>query len=430
MAGARTPVAMATDDIRRLIRAAGRIPGRARHALQRRHAAAKRAWGRGSTPSPAMPQPAAELVEQVYQELRRLADGYVRRERAKSVQATELVHEAYLRLLKDPSPRWQDRGHFLAIAAISMRRLLVERARARAASKRGGDQVAVTLDEAILPEAATGDPVDLIALDRALEALARRAPGAGTGRRAQVLRRACRWTKPPTALDRSPATVKRHWTFAKAWLLSRDARQAGVIEVSELFHRALELAPADRAAFLDVACAGDASLQGRGRVAARVARDRRHVHGNASSRGRSIDRAGGSVRARRWSGSRSDSTRFGACSVPGAWASCTSPTTRALGRTVALKAIAPQFAADDGRRERLRREARAAATLSHPNIATVYALEQSAINCSSRPNMSRARRCGRKSIAGGSPWPWSPRPPWRWRARWRWHTTAGSCIAI
>ena len=87
-----------------------------------------------------MPQPAAELVEQVYQELRRLADGYVRRERAKSVQATELVHEAYLRLLKDPSPRWQDRRHFLAIAAISMRRLLVERARARAASKRGGNR--------------------------------------------------------------------------------------------------------------------------------------------------------------------------------------------------------------------------------------------------------------------------------------------------
>jgi RNA polymerase sigma factor (TIGR02999 family) len=92
-----------------------------------------------------MSQPAAELVEQVYQELRRLADGYVRHERAKSVQATELVHEVYLRLQKDASPQWRERGHFLAIAAISMRRLLVERARARGASKRGGDQIAVTI---------------------------------------------------------------------------------------------------------------------------------------------------------------------------------------------------------------------------------------------------------------------------------------------
>jgi RNA polymerase sigma factor (TIGR02999 family) len=96
-----------------------------------------------------MPQPAAELIQEVYTELRRLADGYVRREQAKSVQATELVHEAYLRLLKDKTPRWQNRTHFVAIAAISMRRLLVERARARGAAKRGGGNVQVTLDESL-----------------------------------------------------------------------------------------------------------------------------------------------------------------------------------------------------------------------------------------------------------------------------------------
>src|SRR5690349_21756747 len=118
-----------------------------------------------------MPEPAAELIEQVYQELRRLADGYVRRERAKSVQATELVHEAYLRLLKEEVPQWQNRTHFLAIAAISMRRLLVERARARSAAKRGGGQLALTLDETLLNDSG-GDPVDLIALDNALELLA------------------------------------------------------------------------------------------------------------------------------------------------------------------------------------------------------------------------------------------------------------------
>src|SRR6476619_1297653 len=118
-----------------------------------------------------MPEPAAELIQEVYTELRRLAEGYVRREQAKSVQATELVHEAYLRLLKDKTPRWQNRTHFVAIAAISMRRLLVERARARRAAKRGGGEFPVTLDEALLNDAAV-DPVDLIALDSALELLA------------------------------------------------------------------------------------------------------------------------------------------------------------------------------------------------------------------------------------------------------------------
>jgi len=135
-----------------------------------------------------MPQPAAELVEQVYQELRRLAEGYLRRERAKSVQATELVHEVYLRLQKDASPQWRDRGHFLAIAAISMRRLLVERARARGAS------------------------------NRALEALASAHPEYA---RIVELRFFGGLSVEETAdvLDLSPATVKRHWTFAKAWLL-------------------------------------------------------------------------------------------------------------------------------------------------------------------------------------------------------------------
>lgn len=88
--------------------------------------------------------PADALIAEVYDELRRLAAAYVRRERAQSVQATELVHEAYLRLLKDKSPQWQNRTHFVAIAAISMRRLLVERARARGAAKRGGGQMQIT----------------------------------------------------------------------------------------------------------------------------------------------------------------------------------------------------------------------------------------------------------------------------------------------
>jgi RNA polymerase sigma factor (TIGR02999 family) len=155
------------------------------------------------------------LVEEVYAELRRIADRYVQRERAKSVQATELVHEAYLRLLKDPSPAWRNRTHFLAIAAISMRRLLVERARARAAAKRGGGRVQVTLDERLL--AREDETVDVIAVDRALDALA-----AVDAQQAKIVELrffgGLSVEETADALGISPATVKRHWSVARAWL--------------------------------------------------------------------------------------------------------------------------------------------------------------------------------------------------------------------
>jgi RNA polymerase sigma factor (TIGR02999 family) len=165
------------------------------------------------------PEPAGEMVEEVYDELRRMADRYVRRERAKSVQATELVHEVFLRLAKEKKPRWQNRTHFMAIAAISMRRLLVERARARGASKRGGGQVQVTLDESLF----AGEPreaamVDVVALDRALSDLAQL-----DAQQAKIVE--LRYfgglsvEETADALDISPATVKRHWTVAKAFLL-------------------------------------------------------------------------------------------------------------------------------------------------------------------------------------------------------------------
>ena len=98
----------------------------------------------------------------VYEELRRLARRYVRRERAQTIQATALVHEAYVRLAKDKNQNWTGRTHFLAIAAIAMRQILVERARARGASKRGGSRVRVTLDDALV--AGKGAPLDLVAL--------------------------------------------------------------------------------------------------------------------------------------------------------------------------------------------------------------------------------------------------------------------------
>jgi RNA polymerase sigma factor (TIGR02999 family) len=162
--------------------------------------------------------PADELVAQVYTELRRLADHYVRRERAQSVQATDLVHEAYLRLKKEKRPAWTNRTHFLAIAAISMRRLLVERARARGASKRGGGQIQVTLDERLIQAPAPDQQVDLLALDRALESLAELDP-----QQARIVELrffgGLSVEETAEALSISPATVKRHWVLAKAWLL-------------------------------------------------------------------------------------------------------------------------------------------------------------------------------------------------------------------
>src|ERR687896_1283208 len=115
------------------------------------------------------------LLPLVYQELRRLAAGYLRREKpGQTLQPTALVHEAYLRLMKDRPDRWQNRAHFCAIAAHSMRQILIERARARGALKRGGAQPRVTLDEALV---AGGErSVDLLALDEALERLARLDP--------------------------------------------------------------------------------------------------------------------------------------------------------------------------------------------------------------------------------------------------------------
>jgi RNA polymerase sigma factor (TIGR02999 family) len=158
-----------------------------------------------------------DLVLDVYGELRRLADGYLRRERAQSVQATELVHEAYLRLAKQAPIRFANRAHFIAIAAISMRRLLVERARARGASKRGGQRVQVTLDEGLLAGTDRRDAVDLIALDRALTRLANLDP---TQARIVELRYfgGLSVEETASALSISPATVKRHWAMARAWL--------------------------------------------------------------------------------------------------------------------------------------------------------------------------------------------------------------------
>jgi RNA polymerase sigma-70 factor (ECF subfamily) len=156
------------------------------------------------------------LLPIVYQELRRLAAHYLRRERpGQTLQPTALVNEAYLRLLKDRPDRWQNRAHFCAIAAHSMRQILIERARARGAQKRGGVRAQVTLDEALVAEGERS--IDLLALDQALERLAAMDPEQA---RLVELRFFGGLTIEETAeaLEMSPATVKRHWTVARAWL--------------------------------------------------------------------------------------------------------------------------------------------------------------------------------------------------------------------
>jgi RNA polymerase sigma-70 factor, ECF subfamily len=162
----------------------------------------------------------SRLMPLVYDELRRIAAAYLRRERpGQTLQATALVNEAYIRLIGERGQNWQNRTHFLAIAALSMRQILVQRARARHAAKRGGDPERITLDDQLM---SSGDRdaerrVDLIELDGALDRLAQLDAQQA---RIVVLRYFGGLTVEETAeaVGVSPATVKRHWTLARAWL--------------------------------------------------------------------------------------------------------------------------------------------------------------------------------------------------------------------
>jgi RNA polymerase sigma factor (TIGR02999 family) len=162
-----------------------------------------------------------ELFPIVYGELRRLARSYLRREPpGHTLQATALVHEAYLRLIDQRSVTWENRAQFFALSAQMMRRILVNHALSRRAGKRGGDARKVPLDEAL--DFFQVRSVDLVALDEALTALA-----AFDARQGQIveLRFFGGLTTEETAdvIGISPATVKREWTAAKLWLLREIA---------------------------------------------------------------------------------------------------------------------------------------------------------------------------------------------------------------
>ena len=152
----------------------------------------------------------------VYDELRRIAARYISRERpGQTLQATALVNEAFVRLAAERARSFAGRTHFLAIAALSMRQILVQRARARKAAKRGGAPERVTLDEGLV--AGEGPSIDVLALDEALTSLAAFDPKQA---RIVELRYFGGLTVEETAdaVGVSPATVKREWAMARAWL--------------------------------------------------------------------------------------------------------------------------------------------------------------------------------------------------------------------
>jgi RNA polymerase sigma factor (TIGR02999 family) len=157
------------------------------------------------------------LIPLVYNELHVIASRYMAREwRAGTIQTTGLVNEAYMKLVDQRRVDWQNRAHFFAIAAQVMRRILLDHAKRRLRGKRGGG--ALRVDTTVIAPAKAGlEPVDLLAVDRALQQLEQLDPDQA---RIVELRFFGGLTIKETAavVGISPATVKREWTVAKAWL--------------------------------------------------------------------------------------------------------------------------------------------------------------------------------------------------------------------
>ena len=170
-----------------------------------------RRWGQGDETA------LDQLIPLVQRELHQIARRCMAGERAgHSLQATALVNEAYLRLINARDVPWQDRAHFLAVAARVMRRILVDHARSRHYQKRGGDAVRVSLDEALVVDREPDE--DFVALDDALTALE-----TVDARKSQVVEMrffgGLTIDETAEALQISRDTVKRDWNFAKLWLL-------------------------------------------------------------------------------------------------------------------------------------------------------------------------------------------------------------------
>jgi len=164
------------------------------------------------------------LMPLVYEELRVLARHYLRGERPDhTLQSTALVHEAFVRLVGQDPPDWKSRAHFFGVAARLMRQILVDHARNHKAAKRGGNSLTITISEELV--GGKSEDIDLLALDSALNSLAEVNPQQG---RIVELRYFSGLTIEDTSevLGVSPATVKRSWTVARAWLYREMNRSA------------------------------------------------------------------------------------------------------------------------------------------------------------------------------------------------------------
>lgn len=176
-----------------------------------------RAWSDGD-------QHALErLTPRVYRTLRRIAGRHLQNERpGNTLQATALVHEAYLELIDITNVDWQHRAHFFAVSAQIMRHILLDRARRRVAAKRGGDAERVNLDE--VPDLSGERAKELIALEDALNALT-----AVDARKARVVELrfygGLSVEESAAVLDVSPETVMRDWKFARSWLQAELSRR-------------------------------------------------------------------------------------------------------------------------------------------------------------------------------------------------------------
>ena len=179
------------------------------------------------------PKAADQLLPLVYDELRRLAAQRLAHERpGQSLQATALVHEAYLRLVGSQDPGWDGRGHFFAAAAEAMRRILVERARRKRRRKHGGGRLGQdsNLDDLAGPE--TRDPLEVLAVHEALDQLAEKAP-----RKAELVKLryflGCTIAEAAQVLGIAQSTAEEDWTYSKAWLRRQWLRGEGKKEMPE-----------------------------------------------------------------------------------------------------------------------------------------------------------------------------------------------------
>jgi RNA polymerase sigma factor (TIGR02999 family) len=168
-----------------------------------------------------------QLIPLVYGELRRVARRYLRQERPDhTLQSGALVHEVYLRLLRQKTPQWESRAHFFGVAAQLMRHILVDHARSRNAAKRGAGVPRLALDEQMAPPQSRN--LDLLALDDALNRLAELDPQQSKLIEVRFFG-GLSIEETAVVLNISPATVKREWTTARAWLQremkSKDVRR-------------------------------------------------------------------------------------------------------------------------------------------------------------------------------------------------------------